>query len=662
MVKEEEERAPPQDRPGPDPPGQSPLPSPQPSDDEDDQPRQVPQPQPNHDQDDIDSILRDNENRLNELNELNIPQEDLRRVALMLAAGGSSGGGSGGGGARRRRVVKKPWKGWRIFVMKLFMIVALMPGIPMMPKIQTNQPTKYNSIGNDKNPPESVLQRFRRVVVNNFHKGDNKSNDEEESLCIATKKPTLTFKPTPGLIKPKTLRQLKCRGKDTYYSPSTNNQLTHKILDTNAEIVPILKDMFALAKPSKQLFEELNDDAFDMCASGNENVIYWVPLLKKIGWVRNSCKAKGDRYANYDVHVLFSFSKSDEKVIEALWNHLRKLYDVISEIGKDWEELTGKDIRDYQDKYGITPWLKISLQQVIQRGAGKKRGILPNVFPMLVESAAQWYWKDMLDSKFSVHEWLHTPCRLFDHTHDGVSEYLENDYKPSMSEFVGQPINTINFSEDLPLSVSWPPHHDMTEEKLHLRPTDEGLTTAINEVNKLEQEDDLDRLGYLYEGMFGITVSSQDVSTIKSGGAPAINLLKNKISSLDEPEEGKAYIVHATHGLYDKILKKWGSKEKGMWVDPIPKRQGQVWKYDATQIPTDDRRTSRFNIKSAVMKMQTLHGPPAEAKSNARYKLVDLCYECFKDATKEEKFDQMMKELKFQQVSKLGEMFISGHR
>jgi len=612
-------------------------------------------PDPPLDSDSEDSLaLLDEES----LKQLERSQRQRARDKRMTRSG--SGGGGGGGGARRRRVVKKPWKGWRIFIMKLYMIVALMPGIPMMPKIQTNQPTKYNSIGNNKIPSESVLQRFRRVVVNNFGKGDNKSNDEDESLCIETKQPTLTFKPSSALTKPKTLRQLKCRGKDTYYSPSTNNQLTHKILDTNAEIVPVLKDMFALANPSKELFEELNDDAFDMCASGNENVVYWVPLLRKIGWVRNSCKAKGDRYANYDVHVLFSFSKSDEKVIEALWNHLLKVYDVVPGFDKDWKDLTGKDLRDYQDKYGITPWLKVILKQVIDRGADKKRGILPNVFPMLVESAAQWYWKDMLDSKFSVHEWLHTPCKSFENTFEVVKEYLDKDFEPSMSEFCGRPLSTMNFSEDSPASVSWPPHHDMAEEKLHLRPTDEGLATAINEVNKLEQ--DLDRLGHLYEDMFGITVSSQEVSTIKSGGAPALNLLKNKISSLDEPEEGKAYIVHATHGLYDKILKKWGSKEKGMWVDPIPKRQGQVWNYDAAQIPTEDRRTSRFNIKSAVMKMQTLHGPPAEAKSNARYKLVDLCYECFKDATKEEKFDQMMKELKFQQVSKLGEMFISGHR
>lgn len=63
------------------------------------------------------------------------------------------------------------------------------------------------------------------------------------------------------------------------------------------------------------------------------------------------------------------------------------------------------------------------------------------------------------------------------------------------------------------------------------------------------------------------------------------------------------------------------------------------------------------------MKMQKLHGPPADAKSNARYKLVDTCYECFKDAKKEEKLDQMMtKDLNSQQVSKFGEMTFFGHR
>jgi hypothetical protein len=537
----------------------------------------------------------------------------------------------------------------------------------MPPVVQINQSAQH-VVGNDMKDPSTFTSGHNNNIVLNNVRDDTDTlkstttTTTEEPPCVATTQPVLKFKPDDKKVKPKTLPQLKCRGKNTYYSPSTNNQLIRKILETNAEIVPVLRDNYTLLKPSKQLFNELNDNAFDMCASGNENVVYWVPQLSKIGWVRNSCKAKGDRYADYDVHVLFSFSKSDEKVIKVLQNHLRKLYDVIPEIGKEWKDLTGKDIRDYQAKYGITPWLKVSLQQVIHRGADKKRGILPNVYPMLVESAAQWFWDDMLESKYSVHEWLHTPCQSFDHTHDEVLDYLNTDYKPSMSEFVGQPINTINFSEEMPASLSWPPHHTMTEEKLHLRPTDEGLATAIDEVNKLER-DDLDRLGHLYEGMFGITVSSQDVSTIKSGDAQALNLLKNKISSLDKPEEGKAYIVHATHGLYDNLLKEWGSKEKGMWVDPIPKRQGQAWGYDASQIPPDDRRTSRLHIKSAVMKMQNLHGPPADAESNARYKLVDKCYECFKNAKKEEKLDQMMtKDLNSQQVSKFGEMTFFGHR
>jgi len=575
-----------------------------------------------------------------------------------------SGSGGGGGGARRRRVVKKPWKGWRIFMMKLYMIVALMPGIPMMPKIQTNQPTKI--------PSESVLQRFRRVVVNNFRKGDNKStktNDEDESLCIATKQPTLTFKPAPGLIKPKTLRQLKCRGDSIYYPPSTNNQLANKILDTNAEIVPVLRDMFALLKPSKELFDELNDNAFDMCTSGNENVVYWVPKLRKIGWVRNSCKAKGDRYANYDVYVLFSFSKSDEKVIEVLQNHSRKLYDVVPGFDKDWKDLTHADLHAYGEKYGITPYLKISLYLIIHRGADKKRGILPNVYPMLVESAAQWYWKEDLERKFSVHEWLHYPCKSIENTFQVVKEYLDKDFEPSMSEFCGRPLSTMNFDHEEVSSCSWGPQHCMTEIKLHERPTDEGINTAIVEVKKLEQVDsdgnfDLDGIAHRLEETFGIELSSQEASAIVSDDTQALILLKNKISKLDEPKEGEQLFIASTHGLYDKFFRKWGSRDLGMWVDPIPFKEGQglTWGWDATQIPPEDRRNSRFHIKSAVMKMKELHGPQSDAETNAVTKPIDHCIECFRDAKKKEKLDQMMKDLEFQQVSKFGESAVYGHR
>ena len=70
-----------------------------------------------------------------------------------------------------------------------------------------------------------------------------------------------------------------------------------------------------------------------------------------------------------------------------------------------------------------------------------------------------------------------------------------------------------------------------------------------------------------------------------------------------------------------------------------------------------------MHIKSAITAMTELHGPQADAESNTPSKLVDLCIECFRDATEEEKFHQMMKRLKFQQVGvKFGELTFYGFR
>ena len=75
-----------------------------------------------------------------------------------------------------------------------------------------------------------------------------------------------------------------------------------------------------------------------------------------------------------------------------------------------------------------------------------------------------------------------------------------------------------------------------------------------------------------------------------------------------------------------------------------------MWRWEATQLTPEERRNGRLHIKSKLVDVRNLHGPQTAAESNSPTKLVDQCLECFKDAPQEEKLDQMMKDLKFQQV------------
>ena len=76
-----------------------------------------------------------------QLNEESLKQRSQTRAKRMTRSGGDGSGG-GGGAARRRRIVKRSWKGWRISIMKLYMLFAILPGIPMMNQVDIANKTK----------------------------------------------------------------------------------------------------------------------------------------------------------------------------------------------------------------------------------------------------------------------------------------------------------------------------------------------------------------------------------------------------------------------------------------------------------------------------------------------------------------------------------------
>jgi len=746
MVKEEEGRAPPQDRPAPDPPGESPPASDNEAEEEVlEQVQQVLE-QAQRDQDDIDTILRDYENQLNELN---ILEEDLMLVACddifnmysnilhIISVCYNSCGNYYYLYPIIPVLLSDRSNDEMITLLVMIMLFCLVPTFLaldysewptykstkrlinskiMMKKVINiaflsivllgwkeysprcgickvqREPIDTHGlerVGNNLKDP-STLTFDRDIVLYNVRENTDTSkttttDEEEEPKCIELEQPALAFELKEPLKEEKSLVELKCIGSSSYRRPEITKDM-QALLDVNTNgLIQKLISRGLILKWSKRLFsKELKKDARGMC-DANNNGVYFNVSQKKCGMGRRSCTTQQTRYPNDDVKLIVDVDKFDEDDLKMCREHIKELYDAIPSYDKDYLDMTHDDLQAYRNKYGITPYLKIFFNRVLNHGGDKVQGAMKVIISELIESAVQEYWKENEDgsdngddeptcrSKYSIHEWLHYDCGSAQHTFERVEEFLPKAYEPSMSEFYKKPTNMMTYIEKI-ASLSWEPRHTMRQEKLHLRPTDEDIMKVMDKFIKSELvydddekiKNDLDGIAVRTEEAFGVELSRQEVSTIVNGNNEQIvSMLKDKITSLDEPTEGEAVIIHVTHGLYDRYFMIWGSKEKGYWEDPIPYEEGSVeWKWNAaTGLTPEERSSSRVHIKSAIIAMTELHGPQADAESNTPSKLVDLCIECFRDATEEEKFHQMMLRLKFQQVGvKFGELTFYGFR
>lgn len=355
------------------------------------------------------------------------------------------------------------------------------------------------------------------------------------------------------------------------------------------------------------------------------------------------------------VRVLFDLDKCDKNCEEILFQHVISVYKSIPAPDKEWKDMDFTDLKSYNTKYGITPFLKFFLERVLYHGGKNTQGVLRVIYLLLIESAVQEKWKEddptndegrvICNHQSSMHEWLHFDAVLdsIKYTFDKVEEYWREDLQPSIAEFLGdKKMDEMNYEFDI-ASVSWPPKHTMKEEKLHVRPTDEEITKVVKELIQLEKvyngegdevgTIDKDGIAVHLEESFGITgLTSRDIDTLVRGSDTDIaTLMRDKLDELDEPVSEEGTIIHVTHILYDEWLKQRGSKELGLWKDPIKPKEGSTWGWDADKLDDEERKAGRDDIEQGIIATKKLHGPLEEAESRIIIKPIDVCIECFKN-------------------------------
>ena len=519
--------------------------------------------------------------------------------------------------------------------------------------------TKLDISDSDENDARSDVDTSTETVLREASVDVETSTTDKklEQRCISLKQPTLKFKADRNMLPFKSLIQLKCRGKASFTKPTITKHM-QVVLDVNGKLFQKLDDRNLILHWNKKLFQsDFSKKAFDMC-SANNSVVYYLPNKKKCGFVTRSCDAKNNRYPFDEVIVIMDLDIFDDDDLDMMYKHLLEVYDVIPSMGKDWQDVTQQDLIDYKNEYGITPYLKLFLYQVIHRGGDKKQGVLRMIYGLFAESAIQWQWKPSADGndnddnmptcrdQFSIHEWLHYDCTSAQYTISRVEEYLKKVLAPSVGEICKKKdISKLQFTVKQ-ASVSWPPRHTMKEEKLHVRPTQNEISSAVEHILSSEglssDNNDIDGVALQLEEAFGIKLTTDEVKRIMNGGG--LDELSQKISELDEPEVGEATIIHATHLLYDKKFNKYGSKELGLWKDPLPRGDGSNnWGYDAkNQLSPEERQEGIKSITKDIAEMKKLHGHSKDAEDHVVTRAIDKCIECFRGTG--ETFESLMDE------------------